>query len=476
MQVKVFEAPDMATGLKMVKKSLGPDALILSTKTIRKGKMGLLAKPIMEITAAIDTPPPTSANVARTGGSGPPRDDLTYESIWKASPQPPPPRTYQREAKVDARPSALSDNDPVSISPQISDEIRTSVAAESLSSRATSQPAATDDRATGLSVADQEEAQKLKEEIKELKELVNGLNKKVAGIDKAAPNVQTEAVAPVPTEFGVPSFPFQHPVVTMLTARGVLPEAAADIARSLEQKLDTGNLAKRKYDEKSVQNYLSTLFEVRELLPTEKGKQKRAALIGPTGVGKTTTIAKLAAGYLNQYQGSIGLITIDTYRIAAVEQLKVYGEIMQLPVEVVIKPHELPQALDRLADRDLILIDTAGRSPRNETEINEMTTFLRPELNIENHLVLSATTRDQELLRTIERFNCLPLASFLYTKLDECEELGVFLNIRHANDTPLSYLTNGQRVPEDIMRAEPETVAGLIMDANLATKGAGSEQ
>ncbi len=481
MQVKVFEAPDMATGLKMVKKSLGPDALILSTKTIRKGKVGLLTKPIMEITAAIDTPGPSTLSSGRPAAKRS-ESGLTYESVWKAKPEKAVPGTYgpKATAEPDPRAAAGPATHLTLHTPAPSSRVRP--AAEDMARQAAAlQESGTaqgsEIRAGFPGAATDNDSSRLKEEIRELRELVTGLNKKISVIDQ----VPAAVPRPQPEHRGgaglsTPVLPFPHPLISMLTGKGVHPETAADIVHRLEQKLDTNNQAGGKYDEETVKNHLSSLFAVRDPLPGKNSGQKRLALIGPTGVGKTTTIAKLAAGYMNRYHGKIGLITIDTYRIAAVEQLKVYGEIMQLPVEVVIKPHELPIALEKLADRDLILIDTAGRSPRNRNEIQEMTTFLRPDLDIENHLVLSATTRDQELLRTIERFSCLPLASFLYTKLDECEELGVIANIRHVNDTPLSFLTNGQRVPEDIMRAEPHTVAELIMDANFAHRGTGREQ
>lgn len=193
------------------------------------------------------------------------------------------------------------------------------------------------------------------------------------------------------------------------------------------------------------------------------GDQQRIALIGPTGVGKTTTLAKIAASYLTAHSHSIALITIDTYRIAAVEQLKVYGEIMHLPVDVVITPDQLKRAIEKHQDKDLILIDTAGRSPRDTFCIAELTTFLSPELNIDKHLVLSATTREVELLNTIERFNSLGISNTIFTKIDECSNLGVLLNIQIQNDNPLSYVTNGQRVPEDLVEISENRVAELIM-------------
>ncbi|MBW2187298.1 MAG: AAA family ATPase, partial [Deltaproteobacteria bacterium] len=194
------------------------------------------------------------------------------------------------------------------------------------------------------------------------------------------------------------------------------------------------------------------------------GEQKRLALIGPTGVGKTTTIAKLAAAFLLAGGKRVAMVTIDTYRIAAVEQLKVYGEIMNLPVEVVMSADQLRDVLARHSNKDLILIDTAGRSPKDDVSLNELQNFLDVDPAIEPHLVLSATTRERDLYETYSRFSALSPKSLLMTKLDECESLGVLLNIHLRNNCPLSYLANGQKVPEDLVLADAESVSALILE------------
>ena len=211
---------------------------------------------------------------------------------------------------------------------------------------------------------------------------------------------------------------------------------------------------------------ISTIQDLIEVAPPgfkPKANQHRIAFVGPTGVGKTTTLAKIAASYLGKHSNSIALITIDTYRIAAVEQLKVYGEIMHLPVEVVITPEQLEKAINKHSDKDLILIDTAGRSPRDEFCIEELSTFLKPELEIEKHLVLSAATRENELIEIIRCFEKLTVSNTIFTKIDECSKLGILLNVQIQNSNPLSYLTNGQRVPEDLIEISPKIVAELIM-------------
>ncbi len=136
---------------------------------------------------------------------------------------------------------------------------------------------------------------------------------------------------------------------------------------------------------------------------------------------------------------------------------------MNLPVEVVLTPAQLQEVFSRHQDKDLILIDTAGRSPKDEQSIAELHSFLGPESVTENHLVLAAPTRDSELQSAVGHFECLSLHSLIFTKLDECDQRGSLLNVPLHQNLPLSYLTNGQRVPEDLIVADPAAVAGFVV-------------
>jgi flagellar biosynthesis protein FlhF len=186
------------------------------------------------------------------------------------------------------------------------------------------------------------------------------------------------------------------------------------------------------------------------------------ALVGPTGVGKTTTIAKLAAIACKQ-GAKVALITIDTFRIGAVDQLKTYSSIMKIPLKVASTPQELKDAIDSFADRNLVLIDTAGRSPRDKARLQEMKKFLGAHPEIETHLCLSSTTREKELHHSIERFGVLPVTRLLFTKLDESESFGCIVNTQMRETLPLSYFTTGQRVPEDIEIATTNRLADLVI-------------
>lgn len=192
------------------------------------------------------------------------------------------------------------------------------------------------------------------------------------------------------------------------------------------------------------------------------GHPRFVALVGPTGVGKTTTVAKLAANFRLRDEKRVGLITVDTYRIAAVEQLRTYAEIIDLPMEVVGSPSEMRAAVDRMRDFDLVLMDTAGRSPRDEVRIRELRTVLAEAQPDEVHLVLSAASSRRHLATSVEQFSTAGVTSLLITKLDEAVELGNLLTLAHESRLPVSYITNGQDVPDDIAIADAATLAGLI--------------
>jgi flagellar biosynthesis protein FlhF len=193
------------------------------------------------------------------------------------------------------------------------------------------------------------------------------------------------------------------------------------------------------------------------------GKCRVAALVGPTGVGKTTTIAKLAANFHLKDKRRVGLITVDTYRIAAVEQLRTYADIIDLPMEVVSTPKEMRQAVGRMADMDLVLIDTAGRSPKDEVRLQELKAFLNEAGTDEVHLVLSSVVASRTLEQTAARFAAVGTTALILTKLDEANGLGNVLPVLRSSHLPLSYMTDGQNVPDDIEIANSAHLAKLVL-------------
>jgi len=188
-----------------------------------------------------------------------------------------------------------------------------------------------------------------------------------------------------------------------------------------------------------------------------------AALVVPTGVGKTTTIAKLAANFRLKEKRRVGLITVDTYRIAAVEQLRTYANIIDLPMQVVSTPKEMHEAVRQMAGLDLVLIDTAGRSPKDEIRLQELKAFISEASADEVHLVLSSVAASRTLEQTAERFAAVGTTALIITKLDEANSLGNLLPVLRLSRLPVSYLTNGQNVPDDIEIADSPRLAKLIL-------------
>jgi flagellar biosynthesis protein FlhF len=191
------------------------------------------------------------------------------------------------------------------------------------------------------------------------------------------------------------------------------------------------------------------------------------ALIGPTGVGKTTTIAKLAANLKLREKRKVGLITIDTYRIAAIDQLRKYADIIGSPLKVVGSPDDLREAIISMSqDCEFILIDTAGRSPNDTLKLNELKTFLAVASPDEVHLVLSTTSSQACVELAIERFSDVRADKIIFTKLDEAAHVGVMLNVVRKVNKSLSYVTTGQDVPDDIEVGKGRRLAQLILGNN----------
>jgi flagellar biosynthesis protein FlhF len=221
---------------------------------------------------------------------------------------------------------------------------------------------------------------------------------------------------------------------------------------------------------------LDTLSKhLRRMLPTSGALEPRAGeptivfLIGPTGVGKTTTIAKLAAN-LKVQRRRLSLITCDTYRIAAIPQLRTYADILRVPIEVAYTPEELTsKVLDHL-DEEFVLVDTPGRSQRNADQLADLRRFVQAVPTRRTFLTVAAGARYRDMLDVVARFGAIPFDGLLLTKLDETTTFGPILNLLHHTGKPLTYLTTGQNVPQDIALATSSGLAEMLVQAAYAAE------
>jgi flagellar biosynthesis protein FlhF len=215
------------------------------------------------------------------------------------------------------------------------------------------------------------------------------------------------------------------------------------------------------------QKTISSTIEARGSL---KGAQnpRILALAGPTGVGKTTTLAKLAATSNLLDKERVGLISADTYRIAAIDQLKTFAGILDIPLKVVFSPAELREALDGYRDMDRIYLDTAGRSPNHDERMEELRELIAAHDDIDCHLVIAATTRPKDMQLICDRFRPANYSRFIFTKIDETTALGPVLSMMYTEGLPASYLTNGQSVPDDIILGEESDLLGLVLRKSMS--------
>lgn len=435
--VQTFRAQSMKEALRIVKANMGPDAVILHTRQI-PGKRLLPWQSVpdeVEITAGVGLNIPSQASVPRP----------------TPAPKPVPTVPHPIEKAYPAQ-AALKDNQGVTV--EISQ--RTSPNKPHFSpsvpqnERPISQMPASPQQAS-----DEPTVAELARQIESIQNMLQalGLQSQMAP-NKNQPSPSEEADELTPT-------------LEALHQRLEDIEVPGTMARELVTQLKTDCTPAQLEDPVATNAMLASLIEqqlnVGGPIRLEPGQQKVVALVGATGVGKTTTIAKLAANFRLRNHVKMGLVTVDTYRIAAVEQLRTYAEIIDLPMKVVTNPLEMRRALDELAGLDLVLIDTAGRSPRDELQIQELKRLLLEARVDEVHLVLSLTSSLGSLLSSAEKFALANATSLILTKLDEAATMGNLLSLSRKVNLPISYLTTGQDVPNDIEPASADRLARLII-------------
>ncbi|MFE8699093.1 flagellar biosynthesis protein FlhF [Cytobacillus sp. FJAT-54145] len=191
--------------------------------------------------------------------------------------------------------------------------------------------------------------------------------------------------------------------------------------------------------------------------------KKYVNVVGPTGVGKTTTLAKMAAECSLKYKKKVALITTDTYRIAAIEQLKTYAKILSMPLEVCYNLDDFKKACDSFRDFDVVLIDTAGRNFRNKQYVEDLKGIIDYNNEMETFLVLALTAKQRDMEDIYEQFSTIDIDRFIFTKSDETSNYGAMLNLTHKYNKGIAYITTGQNVPDDMILANPNVVTKFIV-------------
>ncbi|HEY9720667.1 MAG TPA: flagellar biosynthesis protein FlhF [Oscillatoriaceae cyanobacterium] len=463
MKIRQYTAATMQEAILKIKVDLGPDAVILHTRKFKRGGvLGFFAQDMVEVLAAID--PKGGEKEGREEKKNDrdrgERDDWEREKAELAA-----------EALAVVRQRAESrSNEPVELGPYATARVpepkpeprpelvyarQEPAPAPRVMEEAHVRPAAaleTQPVAAPAAVALLEDNDKLAGEVQELKSTVSDLKGMLITIVGQLENQ--------------PRNPVQFPtllqkVYDKLCERDVDPS----IARGLVVYLQNEQPHLKSYEllVEALESPISGLIQTAGPLKPVPGEQKIVALVGPTGVGKTTTLAKMAANFTLAREASLAMLTIDTYRVAAIEQLKTYGDIIGLPVEVVLTPQGLKDALRTHQEKNMILIDTAGRSPYNRMHLNELKSFLDISPKRETHLVLSSTTRLADLKRIVRNFGNTGVDRLIFSKTDETDAVGGIISIAHETGLPVSYITTGQSVPDDIMIADSTEMARMLI-------------
>lgn len=408
MKVKRYVGETAQEAMQKVKSDLGRDAIILTTRKIRKkGLMGFFSKPLIEVVATIDN------DISAMPAPNKVHDIKPQEQNVKAE--------YSNPAE------------------SFINELNANMQAQKNPQR--------DNRKQQQGHIDEKEM--IQQDFVELKNMLNKV------YDAVKVDYENNKLSDIVKKY-----------LKTLEECEVDKVIVNEIKEKLLETLDSEKQQSDAIVRNTIYNILSKYMKEPEPFTFTKDK-KVIIVIGPTGVGKTTTIAKLAANMVLTEKKKVGLITSDTYRIAAVEQLKTYSEIIGVPLSIIYTPAEILSAIENYGDKDLILVDTAGRSHKDKYQLMELKTLIKSSINYEVYLVISATTKFSDCIEIIKSYSFLDDYKLLFTKMDETSAFGVILNVAYITKKPVSYITTGQSVPDDIEIADNGKIINCLLGDKL---------
>ncbi|AHF97898.1 hypothetical protein DESACE_04420 [Desulfurella acetivorans A63] len=385
MIIKTFEANNLQEAIKKIKKELGEEAVILSTRKVRKGSFfSFFKREVIEVTAAIE---------------------------------------HKQESKK-ANFVSLIESQNIDSSKQ--DLEKKILELENLLKSATKNPL-------------QEVVESIKNDLDNLKSSLSYMAKKEGEID-------------------IYNLPISvQKYFNLMNEKGINKKYSFKISKAMYDNL----YAEKLKDENYTIDYLTVLLS--QFFKTAQLDEQIVVLTGPTGVGKTTTIAKLAAIEKLKNKKKVSIITTDTYRIGAVDQLLTYSKIMEIPMHVCITKNDLQKAVNEFSDYDKIFIDTVGRSQKDIKRLEESFNLFKDQEGMHFSLVLALNTKEEDCMEIYEKFSKLRIDSLLLTKLDETNTPGTMLNFAVKTKKPISYISFGQDVPDDIVKADPLSISSFII-------------
>ncbi len=403
MEVRTFRASSLQEALEQVRLSLGPDASVLQTREVKRSRLGLFAQKFIEVEASSALP---------LGSRFDPQS--APQQVVRTGTTPTAPTTPKgRQVAANRASSSHSTDLPVHAR---EDSIHSDTAANA--------------------------------------NTILPKNHQELPAEQATPRINQPANR-------VPAALFE--TLSELLDAGVDPAEAKQLVQTAAQHCTPEQLEDTWLVKGRIVQLVGADLRVGEPIEVRQGKQEIVALVGPTGVGKTTTLAKLATRFHLDQSCRVGFVTLDTFRPGAVDQLLQYAESLNAPLEVVSSADQFLPALQRLENCDLVLLDTAGRSPSDAEQISVLKSSLLAAQPSSVQLVVSATSSAGHIQAAFKQFAPLKPTGLVITKLDEAVGFGAWLSILRHSDLPISYLTHGQQVPQDIVVANRRRLASLLL-------------